>query len=152
MRAVSRRATGIACVALAALCASCTALSGPGGADEPTVVQFSYDGLQPETVRIAAGGNLTWVNQVSDSQAFVLLPASMASGFVCGENLAPYFQKTEGGFQSLPITDYESEKVVLPCALRPGSYPYEVRIMGAGLGEADADELGRTLRGSIVVE
>jgi hypothetical protein len=40
---------------------------------------------------------------------------------------------------------------VLPCALHPGSYPYEIRIMGAGLGESEAGT-GRTLRGIIVVE
>jgi hypothetical protein len=42
--------------------------------------------------------------------------------------------------------------VELPCPLAPGTYDYEVWIVGAGFGEADEPRPERKLPGQIVVE
>jgi hypothetical protein len=43
--------------------------------------------------------------------------------------------------------------VTLPCSLRPGTYPYELWLFGAGLGELTDDAVpARKLRGTLVVE
>ncbi len=137
--------------ALAALFVSCAT----PGADEPrkhAVVQVSFESLRPETVRIPADGNVTWVNLAPDSRAFVVFPETASPAFTCGEDLDPYFRKIPGGYQSLPITDFESRIVRLPCALKPGSHAYEIWIMGAGLGQTDASGPERKLQGKIIVE
>jgi hypothetical protein len=116
------------------------------------IVQFSFDTLNPKTVHISADGNITWVNLAADSKGFVVFPASIASSFSCGEQLEPYFRKIEGGFQSLPISSVEPNRVQLPCRLAPGSYQYEIAIMGSGLGETAETDAERKLVGTIVVE
>jgi hypothetical protein len=56
-------------------------------------------------------------------------------------------------YRSLPLTDEESERVQLPCPLAPGSYDYEIWLVGAGLGEViDARRPEQILRAKIVVE
>ena len=132
--------------------ASCAAGSGPYASGEPTIVRFSYEKLEPATVRIATGGNVAWVSLAADSSGYILFPATSASGFPCGEKLGPDFQRTPAGFQSRAITGLESERVELPCAPRPGSYPYEIWLMGTGLGETVASRPELKLRGTIVVE
>lgn len=134
--------------ALAALVA-CAPI--PDDADGAAVVQFSYETVTPETVRIAQNGNLRWVNTASDSQGFVVFPASVASGFTCGGNLQPYFERTAAGYQSVPITSFESDRVELPCPLKAGVYTYEIWIMGEGLGEVGSTP-NHKLSGKIVVE
>jgi len=116
------------------------------------IVDFSFYELSPKTVHIPADGNITWVNLAPDSLGFVVFPASIAQSFSCGENLQPYFRKIEGGFQSLPITSSEPDRVQLPCSLAPGSYDYEIAITGAGSGENDEADAERKLPGTIVVE
>jgi hypothetical protein len=149
-RPMSRSAIPIAAVTLAALLVSCATTSGSGGSLGPAVVQFSYDSVSPETVRIAADGNVKWVNLAPDSRGFVVFPATITTGFTCGANLHPYFQKTEAGYRSLPITPVESERVELPCPLKPGGYDYEIWVTGAGFGDTGRPE--QKLRGKIVVQ
>jgi len=146
----------LACVAAAALLSSCSSTSGgaPGAGEyrEPTVVQFSYQAVNPETVRIAADGNVTWVNLAPETAAFVVFPASIAANFRCSE-LRPYFSRTENVYRSLPVTGMESDRVRLPCSLAPGSYDYEIWITGSGLGEEfDPGAPQQILRAKIVVE
>jgi len=144
-------------VAVAALLAACAAPSGGGpGAGLPglpTVVQFSYQAVTPETVRIAAGGNVSWESTASDTTAFVVLPASTASGFRCAD-LRPFFLPAADVYRSLPLTGgMQTDRVQLPCALKPGSYDYEIWLMGAGFGgEWSGNEPERVLRARIVVE
>jgi hypothetical protein len=143
-------------VAVALLVVSCASPSGrsPGteGEAEPTVVRFSYDGVKPATVRISADGNLTWVNEASDTRAYVVFPAGTASSFTC-DSLVAYFTRTPAGYQSLPITSMESETVKLPCPLAPGSYDYEIWLVGVGLDETSDDATPQqVLRAKIVVE
>jgi len=146
----------VSCVAAAVLLASCSSTSGgalgAGEAREPAVVHFSYEAVNPETVRITADGNVTWVNMAPDTRGFVVFPASIASGFRC-DDLHPYFSKTANVYRSLPITGTQSERVELPCPLAPGTYDYEIWLMGSGFGvESGADEPEQILRAKIVVE
>jgi hypothetical protein len=143
---------GSAPLVLSLLLASCTATSGSNPEAGSAVVEFSFDSVRPQTVRIAAGGNVSWINIAADSRGFVVFPVSIASGFTCGENLSPYFRRTLSGFQSLPITDFGSETVKLPCPLKPGSYPYEIWVSGAGLGETAPGGSERKLSATIIVE
>jgi hypothetical protein len=143
-----------ASVALAATFLACapTPGTGTGGTGKITVVQFTFDELKPKSTHIPPDGNISWVNLSPDSRAFVVFPASIAESFTCGENLEPYFRKIEGGFQSLPLTSFESNTVQLPCSLPPGSYEYEVAITNAGGMQLDPSAPPQKLLGTIVVE
>jgi hypothetical protein len=146
----------VSCVAAAALVVSCSSPSG-GPLDareirEATVVQFSYEAVNPESVRIPADGNVTWVNLAPETVGFVVFPASIASSFRCAD-LAPYFARAANVYRSLPLTDMESRRVQLPCSLAPGSYDYEIWLTGAGLGEEfDPGQPQQVLRAKIVVD
>ena len=144
--------SALSCAGLALSLASCATGSGSDSRREHAVVQFSYEAVKPETVRIASDGNITWVNLAADSRGFVVFPASISSGFTCGDALQPYFQEIPGGYQSLPITRFESARVELPCPLERGTYPYEIWLMGTGLGEAIVEAPERKLGGTIVVD
>lgn len=147
--------TLVSCLAAAVLLVSCTGSSGGllgGPYSEPTLVQFSYDAITPQTVRIAPDGNVRWENNADDARGFVILPESMTPSFHCSD-LRPYFVKMDTVYRSLPLLGVESERVQLPCALAPGSYDYEIWMFGAGFGKEFND--GRPqqiLRGKIVVE
>ena len=150
---MSRAAAASVFGPVSALLLSCTgAMGGAGAYREPIVVQFSYEAVQPETVRIPADGNLTWLNAAPETQAFVVFPASIASSFRC-DDLRPYFTKAADVYRSLPLTGSETERVQLPCALAPGTYDYEIWLVGAGLAaEFDGSGPQRVLRAKIVVE
>ena len=56
-------------------------------------------------------------------------------------------------YRSLPITGTQSERVELPCPRAPGTYDYEIWLMGSGFGgEYDADKPEQILPAKIVVE
>jgi hypothetical protein len=149
----------IACVAAAALLAACSSPSGGAGGDawsrEHAVVKFTYEAVDPETVRIAANGNVTWVNLEEDARGFVVFPTSIAASFACAD-LGPYFRETVAKpanvYRSLPITSTASDRVQLPCALAPGTYDYEIWMEGYGLGDTYPGEPLQVLRAKIVVE
>lgn len=143
----------IVCTLSAALLVSCAnGMGSSGGMNEPLRIQFSGTGLQPETARIPADGNVTWVNQALEYRGIVVLPASMGASFTCSD-LRPTFERVSAGYQSLAITQEDPENVTLPCALRPGTYPYELWLFGQGLGELSDDAVpARKLRGTLVVE
>lgn len=149
------RATA-SCVATASLLVSCSGTSGGAPGDawllEHAVVQFSYSTVNPQTVRIATDGNVTWLNLSEDTRGFVVLPASMAPAFAC-KDLGPYFSKAAAGYRSRAITREESERVELPCRLARGTYDYEIWLQGTGVGsESDDDAPSHVLRAKIVVE
>jgi hypothetical protein len=144
------------CVAAAAFAVSCAGAPGgtwgTGEAAQPTVVQFSYQAVNPQTVRITADGNVSWVNDATDTRGFVVFPVTIASSFRC-KDLHPSFTRTPSGYQSLPITGMQSERVQLPCALAPGSYDYEIWLTGSGFGaESDETRPAQILRAKILVE
>jgi hypothetical protein len=124
----------------------CATLFGGG---EDAVVSFEFTRLNPKTVRIPTTGTVSWVNLGEESVGFVILPTDMLKSSACTD-LSQYFHETEAGYQSRPITGTESERVELPCALAPGSYPYEVWVAGAGFGESWT--IQQKLKGTIVVE
>jgi hypothetical protein len=128
-------------------------VAGAGRSGQPDVVQFSYRAVEPETVRIPADGSVTGVNAAQDTRAFVVFRASIASSFRCAD-LRAYFSKiADNVHRSLPITQTESDHVQLPCSLEPGTYDYEIWLVGSGFGtEGDADRPEQILRAKIVVE
>jgi len=141
-------------IAALALLAACSSTSGgrlnPGPYRPAAVVQFSYDAVSPQTVTIPADGNVTWENTAAATNGFVVFPESIASSFRCAD-LRPYFVKVETVYRSLPLTDEESERVQLPCALAPGSYDYEIWLLGTELGY-EGQKPQQVLRAKIVVE
>ena len=149
-------ATLVACVAAAALLVACSTTVEndlrAAEASAPTVVQFNYQAVTPEIARIPATGNVTWQNLAEETWGLVVFPASIASAFRC-QDLRPYFTKSENVYRSVPVTNEESERVQLPCALAPGSYDYEIWLMGVGFGgDYDSTTPQQILRAKIVVE
>ena len=70
-------------------------------------------------------------------------------------DLRPYLTKLEDGrYRSVPITGGVSETAKLPCSLAPGSYDYEIWLMGEGFGEEGNGTAvpQQVLRAKIVVQ
>jgi len=111
-------------------------------------VQFSDTALDPAVARVQAGGNVVWLNEDSTYAAAVFLPAAMKDGFTCSD-LRPGFSEVAGGYLSQPIAG-DTERVELPCPLKPGSYAYELILYEPNLG--GPDNPARKLPGSIVVD
>jgi hypothetical protein len=146
------RVAGVAAAALLAL--SCSSTSGGAlraGEAGNTVVNFSYRAVDPETVRIAAGGNVRWVNLAPETRGYVVFPASIAPRFSCAD-LQPYFERAGNVYLSRPIIGMQSERVELPCPLAPGTYDYEIWLMGSGVGTEFNVKPEQILRAKIVVE
>ena len=148
----------VSCSAAAALLVACAGVdSFVRTADEAqpaTRVQFTYQALNPQTVTIAPAGNVSWENLSLDAVGFVIFPPSIVSSLRCTE-LRPYLTRLENGdYRSPPITNsMASEAAKLPCSLAPGSYDYQVWLMGEGFGEegmsADPQQV---LHGKIIVQ
>ena len=154
---ISNRICKASCVVTALLLLSCSGTSGgspgAGSAREHVVVEFSGFAVNPKTVHLTPDGNLRWVNVGPDYSGYIVFPTSISQAFTCGDDLQPYFSKTDKGYVSLPITGDTSERVQLPCPLAPGSYDYEIWLMGTGFGsEYDYGRPERALAGKIVVE
>lgn len=142
----------ILCATVGLLLSACAATSPSTESGKVAVVQFSYDGLKPEVVHITPDGNIKWVNLAPDSRGVVVFPNSISTSFSCGAALEPYFVPAADGYRSLPIESSEPNRVELPCSLAPGTYDYEVWIMGSGLGDFGASSAQRSLPGKIVVK
>jgi len=138
-------------IALAAHVVACAGAPGNDSYDPPTEVQFTWDTVNPATVRITPNGIVTWTNTSEESRGFVVFPASIAASFSCGD-LRPYFLKTGSSYQSQPLTTYDSERVKLPCPLKPGTYPYQIVLVGAAEDEISMEDPERTLQAVIIVE
>lgn len=149
--------TLVTCIAAAALLIACASVDTfVKTADEaiaPTTVQFTYDAVSPQTVTLAPGGNVTWVNNALDVVGFVVFPSSIASSLRCQE-LRPYLTRLESGeFRTQPITGVVTEQAKLPCALAPGSYDYQVWLMGEGFGdEGIGSAPQKVLHGKIIAQ
>lgn len=142
------------CVAAGVLLASCAevpgARSGSGLEAPATVVQFSYDKVEPATVHIRADARVAWENIAQDTNGYVVLPASIAASFRCSD-LGPAFSRTSNDYRSVPIAGMQGDQVSLPCALAPGRYDYEILLVGTGFGD-EAPMRPTVLRATIVVE
>jgi hypothetical protein len=133
---------------------SCAELrgTGPGGGSEPptSLVHFYYDRVEPETVRVGANATVTWENIAGDTMGYVVFPVSIARSFRCSD-LEPAFSRTPNDYRSLPIGGVERERLSLPCPLAPGSYDYEIWLVGSGFEEV-MGQPKKVLRATIVVE
>ena len=120
---------------------------------EQTRVTFNYFAVRPEIIRIPAAGNLSWVNEAPETVGFVVFPLSIASKFRCSD-LKPYFNRVGDVYQSHQLLSVQSEDVRLPCALAPGTYDYEIWLLGAGFGSEvnSTNTPEQRLHGKIVVE
>jgi plastocyanin len=135
---------------LAGCAGSGVTASGDAGAEPEAevVVRFDELSLTPAVARVAAGGNVVWLNEADHLAAVVVLPADIADSFTCDE-LLPRFSKVAAGYQSATIEN-AMENVGLPCPLKSGSYAYELRFFDLQFGSPD--EPIHTLRGSIVAD
>ena len=155
---MSKRALSIVfCAASAALLGACASSESmwrdAEAASAATRVEFSYQAVNPETVTIAPGGNVEWFNTALDVIGFVIFPGSIAEHLSCTD-YRPYLTKlTDGRFRSPPLANGVSERAQLPCALAPGSYEYEIWLMGEGFGISGGDVITpqQVLRAKLVV-
>jgi plastocyanin len=121
---------GSLAVAVCILLAGCgqQAVTSPDdheAAQGSIVVQITNMSVMPAVARVKAGGMVSWSN-MSDFLASVVLPMADASAFDCKE-LRPDFVRTDTGIESLPMRS-ENLRVMLPCALKPGRYPYQIKL------------------------
>lgn len=116
------------------------------------VVRFGGLSVSPKVARIDTGGHVSWVNE-SSGGGVLLFPDSIREALTC-DSMRPYLMKVAAGYQSRPITP-GLEISALPCALKPGTYDYQVNLYG---GDFDGDSFGNMdnprvqLQGSIEVE
>jgi hypothetical protein len=148
----------LSCLAAAALLVSCASVDSfvrtADQAQPPTRVQFTYQAVNPQTVTISPSGNVEWENLSLDAVGFVIFPPSIVSGLRCKE-LRPYLTKLQNGdYRSPPISNnMASEAAKLPCSLAPGTYAYQVWLMGQGFGVEDQEALPQqVLHAKIVVQ
>ena len=105
-----------------ALCFGCA--SNPTAERSHAVVQINHVKLVPEVVEISGSENsVAWTNWTG-STATVQFPASIATAFTCDE-LRPQFVLSGDRIESVGVLG-NSESLTTPCALKPGSYDYEV--------------------------
>ena len=103
--------------------------SNPGEANSHKVVQINNMNLAPKVVQVSGSKNsIAWTNW-SSSVASVQFPASMASAFVCSD-LRPQFVLSGDRIESVQALG-DNENLATPCALKPGSYEYEVWLSGS---------------------
>jgi hypothetical protein len=93
---------------------------------------------------------VVWENTAPDTRGFIVFPVSIAESFRCSD-LGPSFSRTLNDYRSLPIGGMQGDRVGLPCALAPGSYDYEVWIVGGGFGDEITGD-PQVLHATIVVE
>ena len=104
------------------LLSSCA--SNPGEVRSHAVVQINNMNLAPEVVKVSGPKNSVAWNNWSNSVATVQFPASITDAFVCDE-LRPLFVKSGDRVESVEALG-DNESLTTPCALKPGSYSYEV--------------------------
>jgi hypothetical protein len=150
---MGRRRRGWAVLAMT-LAMGCAAADGGAPMEtsnkprEYVLVQFTDVSLHPSVARVLPGGSVAWINYATNVAGVVIFPETGEDIFTCDE-LAPQFAKVPAGYQSMLITD-DVDKVGLPCPLKTGAHPYELRLFEINFGSPD-DPL-RTFQGKIVVE
>ena len=147
----------ISCVASAALLGACASAESmwkdAEAASSATRVEFTYEAVMPQTVTIAPDGNVEWLNTALDVVGFVIFPGSIAEHLRCTD-FRPYLTRlSDGRFRSPPLANGVTERAQLPCALAPGSYDYEIWLMGEGFGISGGDVIRpqQVLRAKLVV-
>ena len=146
---MTRFALCLAAVLLVAACAqkSFTTPDDKQPARKDVVVQFGNATVLPSDARLKAGGGVTWSN-TSDSMAVVRFPKADKTKFTCRAVLRPDWQYVADALESIP-TGGASERIVFPCTLQPGTYPYTISLFG---NIADMDNPAFTLSANLIVE
>jgi hypothetical protein len=116
----------------------------PARAD--VLVQVGNASVDPAVARVKEGGSVAWTND-SDYLAVVSFPGTDATQFVCKE-LRPNFSKNGDTVESLPF-QAGAVRVVLPCALKKGRYPYIIKLV-SDFSQMDNPKF--TLSAQILVE
>lgn len=146
--------SGVMAAVLLVACASVDSfVKQADEASAPVVVHFNYDAVEPATVTIPSDGNVMWINDSLDDIAFVIFPSRIAASLRCTE-LRPYLTKLQDGrYRSPPLTGTVTERAQLPCTLAPGTYDYQVWLMGNGFGFEGAESVKpqKALRATLVV-
>jgi len=120
-------------------------------APEKVVIEFGAAALTPETARVRSGGEVSWVNNATGRNGFIVFPLSIEFDFTC-KPLHPAFKEIAAGWRSAPIT---AEKgFSLPCPLKPGKHPYRLHLYDSkrDLSEVGEGDPSGDMRGHIVVE
>jgi hypothetical protein len=116
----------------------------PARAD--VLVQVGNSSVDPAIARVKEGGSVAWTND-SDFLVVVSFPGTDATQFVCKE-LRPNFSRNGNTVESLPFQS-GAVRVVLPCALKPGRYPYIIKLVNS---VSQLDNPSFTLSAQILVE
>lgn len=150
---MNRFVLGLAALGLATACAQTDPTFDTKTAERPArehqIVQINDASLMPSTARVKAGGTVTFANDSgSGLMAVVHFPSGIKGKLTCKEPLRPDWQYVADGIESIPMKS-DAEDVVFPCALQPGTYPFEARMFG---NLADMDNPQYQIRGTIVVE
>jgi len=118
---------------IAVLMVACTQTQAPfttpdikQPARSDVLVHFGNASVEPAVARVKEGGSVGWEND-SDYMGVLAFPGTDASQFECKE-LRPDFSKNGNTLESLPFRG-GATKVMLPCALKKGHYPYTIRLV-----------------------
>jgi hypothetical protein len=150
---MNRLALCLAAVLLVAACAqsskqqSFTTPDEKQPARQDVVVQFDNASVFPSDARLKAGGSVTW-NNTSDQMAVVRFPKVDKTKFTCRPVLRPDWQYAADALESIP-TGGATDRIVFPCSLQPGKYPYTISLFGR---IADMDNPAFTLSATLIVE
>ncbi len=124
-------ATALSCASSGA---SPSSIPGAGFEGEVVFVRFNFGSVDPVSAQAAKNRNVQWVNLAQDVAGQVVFPASIASSFECGSDLAPMYEKVGETYRSLHIEGTMGARVTLPCPLAVGNYDYEIWLYGIGDG------------------
>lgn len=111
------------------------------------VVMFDDATVNPADARIKSDGSVTWSNN-SSFRAVIRFPKIDKTRLDCHGKMRPDWQFVADAIESIP-TSGDMEKVVFPCSLQPGTYPYTISLFGS---LADMDNPAFTLSARLIVE
>lgn len=94
------------------------------------MIEFGDMSVRPKIARVMQGGSVAWTSTSTSYQGVVSFPYSIVESFTCQE-LRPIFFKTADRLESIPVQP-DSENVLLPCPLEPGTYPYRINLSSMG--------------------
>ena len=106
--------------------------SNPSGPRTHAVVQINNMNVAPEVAKVSGPKNSVVWNNWSSSVATINFPASVASAFVC-DDLRPLFVLNGDRVESVQALG-DNESLSTPCALKPGTYTYEVWLSPSRMG------------------
>ena len=99
------------------------------------VVQFGNLAVSPQDVRLQTGERVVWSNH-SDYLAQVVFPLTLTESLQCSR-FGEEWRQTADHLASVPIEGGRLD-LLLPCALAPGSYHYEIYLFESDRSEGDS--------------